>query len=637
MEFNTITFFKTNMKIMNLLRKTFLILFVISLIGCNSTNEIELSQDEIEEVIANLEKVDNKVTSLFMETNSPTEMEAYLDDIKAMEEVEDAWLEPSVFCVKIKNGGKVAWKYIPTEPENDITELKTCLDDLKNMVEKHELTPSRKGEDSNLAVCKNKKVCIINQQFNDKSRDSYKLLYLEVGNLFERFEFEDVRFVNVEEFTLDFIKDELTNYGVIFMVTHGAYLDGKHWLLTGERINMLIPSFDIDRLYNWLNDEVMMVTIKEQASNKLWYNVTYYAINEDFVDNQVKGSFSENSILFNTACQSLMGNYNLWNSFKRKKMGCYLGYTEENSVGKFAGTVFFETMMYSGNTTGGTYKYMADNLRYETGVKKNGEKYMAELICLPENSNISFFEEEEFDNVEMVDLGLSVKWASCNWGAASMTEFGETFRNWHLASLGNRWGVHKKDPEFKYKDGCYSWHEEDGGCTKCLLTEGITYTKYDYIYKQNKKMRMPKVEDFEELLNNCDLKSVIIDDVPGIQFISKINGKSIFLPAHTNDYSEQPGFGKETIKVYVTEGSYLTATFDKRYTDNDEFIEFVAVNSLLSFNFMGQASNMSVMNNITVKLFNTSSYIFEKDENGEPLFDVNDIPIYYYYIRPVCD
>ena len=84
---------------------------------------------------------------------------------------------------------------------------------------------------------------------------------------------------------------------------------------------------------------------------------------------------------------------------------------------------------------------------------------------------------------EAVDLGLSVKWATCNVGASKPEEYG----------------------------------------------------KY-YTFKKAKKLsssnwRVPTIEEFEELWKYCNYKWTTRNGVEGSLFTSKINGYSIFLPA----------------------------------------------------------------------------------------------------------
>ncbi len=175
-----------------------------------------------------------------------------------------------------------------------------------------------------------------------------------------------------------------------------------------------------------------------------------------------------------------------------------------------------------------------------------------------------------FTNDEIIDLGLSVKWANCNVGASKMYELGNLFA----------WGEIKTKP----------WYDEDNSITyeksrSLLYRKGVINEKcnlkllYDAasIHCGN-NYRMPTVEECTELLNNCKwfyLTIVVSPDkqVFGYYGKSKINGKSIFFPANCNfngyahgyywsssDYGDKYGvraygivFGKSDVTICTPE------------------------------------------------------------------------------------
>ena len=139
-----------------------------------------------------------------------------------------------------------------------------------------------------------------------------------------------------------------------------------------------------------------------------------------------------------------------------------------------------------------------------------------------------------------VDLGLSVKWATCNIGATKPEEYGNYYA----------WG--ETEPKSEYNWGIYKWatatQEEWGFWYLETLTKYNTDANYGTV--DNKIVldleddaasvnwggawRMPTKEEYEELLDNCTLKWVYSykgTGVAGRIVKSKINGNSIFLPA----------------------------------------------------------------------------------------------------------
>ena len=128
--------------------------------------------------------------------------------------------------------------------------------------------------------------------------------------------------------------------------------------------------------------------------------------------------------------------------------------------------------------------------------------------------------------VEYVDLGLTVNWASYNVGATSPEEYG------YFLS----WG------ELEEKDW-YSWSYYKFGTSKTSLTKYCTADNKNTLEAEDdiatvmygEKWRMPSREEFQELVDYCNVDYTAIENgVPGIRFTSKVPGyedKSVFFPA----------------------------------------------------------------------------------------------------------
>lgn len=152
------------------------------------------------------------------------------------------------------------------------------------------------------------------------------------------------------------------------------------------------------------------------------------------------------------------------------------------------------------------------------------EDSMPTIIC---NDDLS-------DCIEAVDLGLSVKWATCNVGASSPEEYGDYFA----------WG--ETEPKEVYDWSTYKWCE--GTST--------TLTKYNTISSDgtvdNKTVlepeddaatanwggawRMPTDAEMTELREQCTWTWTTLNGVDGYKVTSKSNGNSIFFPAAGRRY-----------------------------------------------------------------------------------------------------
>ena len=147
--------------------------------------------------------------------------------------------------------------------------------------------------------------------------------------------------------------------------------------------------------------------------------------------------------------------------------------------------------------------------------------------------------------VEYVDLGLpsGLKWAKCNLGASKPSEWGD-----HYA-----WGETAPKAEYKYNWTTYKWMRAGKSDWKYITkytiadgkTEGIWYDSSGNFIGDSKTTlaaandaatanlgspwRMPTVDEFMELINNCTWTWTTQDGVEGYQ-VNGPNGNAIFLP-----------------------------------------------------------------------------------------------------------
>lgn len=143
---------------------------------------------------------------------------------------------------------------------------------------------------------------------------------------------------------------------------------------------------------------------------------------------------------------------------------------------------------------------------------------------------------------EWVDLGLSVKWATCNVGATKPGLIGDHYA-WGETSTKNNYTL----DTYKYY--------QDGVCID--IGEDISGTKYDAAYvKWGGEWCMPTDEQINELLRKTTHKETTQNRTRGIKFTAS-NGQSIFLP-YSGEYK-----GKELSthdSWYGDFGSYWSST-----------------------------------------------------------------------------
>ena len=111
-----------------------------------------------------------------------------------------------------------------------------------------------------------------------------------------------------------------------------------------------------------------------------------------------------------------------------------------------------------------------------------------------------------------VDLGLSVKWATCNVGATSPEEYGQYFA----------WGETSPKDEYT-EDNCSTYGKE--------MSDIAGNAQYDAATANwGGDWRMPTYDELNELINNCTWTWTTQNGVNGYN-VEGPNGNSIFLPA----------------------------------------------------------------------------------------------------------
>ena len=121
------------------------------------------------------------------------------------------------------------------------------------------------------------------------------------------------------------------------------------------------------------------------------------------------------------------------------------------------------------------------------------------------------------NDIELVDLGLSVKWANMNIGANSPEDFGNYYA----------WGETKTKETFKVK----TYEHYDVVHKKWIsLGNDICGTEYDTAFNYDNSLCMPTADQFKELMDKCS-KEQIIENGKVIWKFTGPNGNYIVIPA----------------------------------------------------------------------------------------------------------
>ena len=160
---------------------------------------------------------------------------------------------------------------------------------------------------------------------------------------------------------------------------------------------------------------------------------------------------------------------------------------------------------------------------------------------------------------EWVDLGLSVKWATCNVGADFPEDYGDYFA-WGETSPQSyyEWETYKYSRSSYYNltkycnDSDYGYNGYTDNKTTLDLIDDAARVNWGGSW------RMPTRAEQEELIEKCTWTWTTLNGVKGYKVTSKSNGNSIFLPAAGYRY------GTDVINA-GSRGCYWSSSLNSSY------------------------------------------------------------------------
>lgn len=172
---------------------------------------------------------------------------------------------------------------------------------------------------------------------------------------------------------------------------------------------------------------------------------------------------------------------------------------------------------------------------------------------------------------EYVDLGLSVKWATCNIGADKPEQYGNYFA-WGETTIKNvyTWNTYNYCAGTEVSLKKYNFQANNG---KVDRLSSLQINDDAACMNWGGKWRMPTYEEWNELKNNCTWTWTTLNGVYGYKVTSKKTGythKSIFLPA-AGHYD-----GATFKNANSSYGNYLSSSL---YTDISNSAWYLAFHS----------------------------------------------------------
>lgn len=219
--------------------------------------------------------------------------------------------------------------------------------------------------------------------------------------------------------------------------------------------------------------------------------------------------------------------------------------------------------------------------QHEMYVWQNGGKT---TFVVADVDSVTFTKDEEItppstgteNGYEWVDLGLSVKWATCNVGASKPEEYGDYFA----------WG--ETQPKDYYDWNNYKWIDKNYYEVNNIrfikyVKDGLTTLEpYDDAAHVNLggNWRMPTDAEMTELRENCTWKWTIQNGINGYEVTSN-NNNSIFIPAAGMRYDS----------LLDDEGNFGHYWSSSRHIDRSDLVWCVFFGSNKVWKNVGQRSH----------------------------------------------
>lgn len=321
-----------------------------------------------EQVKADVEQVSNTITPIFEQCATIEEMETHIDEMKAMDCVEDVWREGSDIVVQIRDWKKIFYKY-PLVSDSDFSQiLNSSTRNSENLLPiKSDGTPMKVG--------------IAFQMVDDPRFDDEERALFILSNRFQQLGF-DSHYIDVLDF--DFFNKDIFNYDILFLATHGSYSKGKHYLYTSIKTDL-----KDDLLWEIANRELGSVGIDYddisysycQTGEYLINFGTFIVISEDYIRrSQYNFTGPGPHVVFNAACSSLKGgnqltrendsetfrgNDSMAKVFFNKGADVYFGETNDSYNSRLAGLNLFYYML-DGASEECAYNQLDPDYKYES-------------------------------------------------------------------------------------------------------------------------------------------------------------------------------------------------------------------------------------------------------------------------------
>ena len=330
----------------------------------NPTDKTDPKDDPYMVVCEHVEKVAKSVDTYYDQCHSMEELKQHLDDIKKIEYVENVTIDGPMIFVEIKDYGTISYSYFLKPKLPTAEEAKSFASYTNKIIKKAGSSPLASH---NLLEIKSIGICF--QMFNDEDWN-FAVPYLE--GIQKQLNSHGFRVSRIIEPTVEFFQDEIFDYDVMLILTHGGYFKKLHWLLTSTPLSVGANAslLQADQLYyyrigqNTIPQDQIMFHKHQEIHNGKKQTVWHALISEKWIANSSKNFSGDNPIVFNGACLSMKGiekgdtvGYSLAKVFTSKGAAAYFGYDEETYANIYS-IYSFSRGLLSGRSLESVYNHL---------------------------------------------------------------------------------------------------------------------------------------------------------------------------------------------------------------------------------------------------------------------------------------
>ena len=218
----------------------------------------------------------------------------------------------------------------------------------------------------------------------------------------------------------------------------------------------------------------------------------------------------------------------------------------------------YESAELSVKVSEGSEPQLRGSLEKDEAVQTSGSSASSSALSTSSSSSPVPIITTSISGHEYVDLGLSVKWATCNVGAEKPEEYGNYYAWGETKTKGN----YSESNSTTYNDDSYNY--DIGGNVSSDAARA----------NWGGSWRLPTQDEWQELIDGCEWEWTTLNGKSGYRVTSRKNGKSIFLRAagcRTDGNLRRAG----TLGLYwsSTPSSATSFAFSLRFDSNVHIVD----------------------------------------------------------------